>query len=340
MSDTSTEELFLLGSMLKDNSSIEAIAKEVSTEEFSPSLREIYDAICQLWVKEPKKQITTQTVNYYCMTLNPNPDDRHLASAWTQMCERGIKTAENGSNLTIQTACARIHRGRQEEAVQDLYEKLMKHKDNPFNDVALAITSEINDKVENGLRLPKYESLSKQMTEPPTYALTVNFRGKTKEIPLSSAQVNDPKAVERRIWEHFDHYPDYRPGPGLWKLLVERLSRKMKLVSVDKDRPEQMIPLERVELDEVIQEYLDHCGRTSDLSSLGPRIIYEDEEHGEIGINFRDIQNYARSKGLNPTNNKLADALMKLEFKRSKVGTTTGGKDTRTKLWVRKEALL
>lgn len=332
--DTSTEELFLIGSMLKTNSAIELVAKEVSTQEFSPQHSEIYDAICQLWVKEPKRQITTQTVHYFCATIHQGAEDRHLAIAWSQKCDQGIKVAENSSNLTIEIACGRIHRGRQEECVQDLYEKLLKHKDNPLNEVALAITSEINEKIEKGLRLPKFEALAKTMTEPPTYILTVNLQGKTRDIQLTSPQVNDPKAVERRIWEHFDHYPDYRPGPGLWKLIIERLSRRMRLISVDKDRPDAMIPLERVELDEVIQEYLDHAGRTSDIGALSPRSIYENEEEGEIGINFRDLQNYARSRGLNPTNNKLADALMKLEFKRSKV------KGGNARLWVRKEALL
>ena len=331
MADTSTEELFLFGSMLASNQTIEAVAKEVSTQEFSPQHSEIYDAICQLWVKEPRKQITTQTVHYFATTL---ADTKDLASAWAQKCDQGIKIAENGSNLTIEIACARIHRGRQEEAVQDLMTKMDKHRDNPCQEVALAIASEIVDKIEKGLRLPKFEALAKTMTEPPTYILTVNLRGKTREIQLSSPQVNDPKAVERRIWEHFDHYPDYRPGPGLWKLIIERLSRKMRLIAVDKDRPEQMIPLDRVELDEVIQEYLDHAGRTSELASLSPRSIYENAEEGEIGLSFRDVQTYARGKGLNPSNNKLADALMKLDFKRSKVA---GGQ---ARLWVRKESLL
>lgn len=333
MSDTSTEELYLLGKMLSNNQEIEGVAKEVSTEEFSPALREIYDAICQLWVKEPRRQITAQTVHYYCLTLHPGVEDRHLATAWASKCDQGIKVAENGAHLTVEAACSRIHRARTEEIVQSLYDKLQKHRDNPLNEVALAIASEIVDKVDKGLRLPKFEALAKTMTEPPTYIMTVNLHGKTKEFQLSSAQLNDPKAVERRILEHFDQYPDYLPGRGLWKLIISRLMRKIRLIAVDKDRPELMIPLDRVELNEVVQEYLDHAGRAKQIADMQPHQIYENEEDGTLGIVFRDVQIYCRSKGLSPSNGKLAEALINIDFKRTSLNKLRN-------IWIKKQDLL
>ncbi|WP_333674876.1 hypothetical protein [Glutamicibacter sp.] len=330
MADTSQDELFLLGACLSDNKNIEWIAKEVSVEEFGEAHQPIFDTICRLWVKAPKNPITTTSIYYTAVTLTDHKDQ---AGAWQARCQQGVKLFES-NGITIQEAAAHIHDGRRLDRFSALLADFIKHKDRPFQEVSIAICQEILRVLQQGVQFPKFKALRKTMSDPPVYKLLVSLHGEDRTLRMTYGQLENPKAIEGLIFQHFNRYPDYKPGAGQWKLILSRLGQFIEEDAIDEETPNELVAMDRKELTEIIEEYLDNAKRVSKASEVVPRTVLEVPEEGKIGLNFRDLFNYCRSKGVTPANTKLGQSLSDMGFKKSRLGTG------RVRLWSRTDELV
>lgn len=329
--DTTREESFLLGKMLEDNALIEQIARSISADELLPARAGIFDLICRLWVKEPKKPIRADAIFYAATTIaHLSPEDAKVWSAVAMAC---VETAR-ANTMTLDQVIAIIHKARLQDRISELNGDFQKHQTNWVNEIALAVMDEIRDLAVHGIKVPKFEALSKMMTDPPLYELTVNMHGDRHVLRMTDSQLRDPKQVEGKVWQHFDCFPDFMPGSGQWKLVLSRLARGMDRRIVDHDRPAELVAVDRAEIDEYLREYLDHAKRVKKVSEMVPRTVYEQEDNGNIGVNFRDLQNYIRQKGIQPSNQRLSEVLVKHGFRWTRVGFD------RTRLWIKQEELL
>lgn len=331
--ETQKEEMFLIGEMLRANETIELIAASVSAEEFGTHTGLMFDALCRAWARDPKRKLTPEYFLYEYQGEDPEGSKAMRALA-KQAVEFVTYQGGNGEPLTIERAISAIHNARRQDKLALLFADLEKRKDTLATEAAAATVAEMLDVIRKGIRFPQFTSLTKRMTDPPEYDLGVHMAGERRTLRLTSKQLLDPKAIEHKIWEHFDTFAHYIPNAAGWQLRLTSLSKVMEKQAVDSDNPTKMVAVQKNELADRVVEFLDKAKRVHKLSEMCARTMYLDQEQGHEALDFNDLQNHIRSTGGRPADGRLADILHDLKFEIHRFGAT------RKRLWMRRLELL